>query len=100
MPDFKLNEVKALEYKRPVIEKGYNDQTLYVNISNPDIAVKPVTPKTKEVFTGGRGYDLWLLWNAVQPTTQWNDPENAVCIAAGPLGGTPSYPGSDRKSVV
>ena len=99
MSDFKLNEVKALEYKRPVIEKGYNDQTLYVNISDPDIAIKPVAPKTKEVFTGGRGYDLWLLWNAVQSTTQWNDPENAVCIAAGPLGGTPIYPGSGKSIV-
>ena len=99
MPDLKLNEVKVLEYKRPVIEKGYNDQTLYVNISDPAIAVKPVAPKTKEVFIGGRGYDLWLLWNAVQPTTQWNDPENAVCIAAGPLGGTPNYPGSGKSIV-
>ena len=99
MSDVKLHEVKALDYKRPVIEKGYNDQTLYVNISEPDIAVKPVTSKTKEVFIGGRGYDLWLLWNAVEPTTQWNDPDNAVCIAAGPLGGTPIYPGSGKSIV-
>jgi aldehyde:ferredoxin oxidoreductase len=58
-----------------------------------------VAEKTKKTFIGGKGYDLWLLWNAVQPTTRWNDPENALCIAAGPLGGTPIYPGSGKSIV-
>jgi aldehyde:ferredoxin oxidoreductase len=99
MPDFKLKEVKTLEYDRPAIEKGYTDQTLYVNISDSEITIKPVDAKTKETFIGGKGYDLWLLWNAVQPKTKWNDPENEICIAAGPLGGTPTYPGSGKSIV-
>jgi len=39
------------------------------------------------------------LWNAVAPTTRWDDPQNAVCIASGPLGGTPIYPGSGKSIV-
>ncbi len=89
MPDYELKLIKTLEYKRPEVDKGYVDQTLYVNVSDPAIAIKPVDPKTKEVFIGGKGYDLWLLWNAVEPTTQWKDPQNTVCNASGPMGGTP-----------
>ena len=99
MPDYELKLIKTLEYKRPEVDKGYVDQTLYVNVSDADIAVKPVDQKTKEVFIGGKGYDLWLLWNAVDSDTRWNDPQNAVCIACGPMGGTPSYPGSGKSIV-
>jgi len=99
MPDYELKLVKTLEYKRPEVNKGYVDQTLYVNVSDPAIAIKPVDQKTKEVFIGGKGYDLWLLWHAVEPTTQWNDPQNTVCIASGPMGGTPLYPGSGKSIV-
>jgi aldehyde:ferredoxin oxidoreductase len=53
----------------------------------------------KETFVGGKGFDLWLLWNAVNGKTRWDDPENAVCIACGPLGGTPIYPGSGKSIV-
>ena len=99
MSDYNLKLVKSTEYKRPEIDKGYTDQTLYVNISNQEMVIKPVDQKIKDVFIGGKGYDLWLLWNAVEATTQWNDPANAVCIAAGPLGGTPIYPGSGKSIV-
>ena len=90
MPDYELNVVKTLEYKRPEIDKGYADQTLSVDISNREMAIKPVEPKIKDVFIGGKGYDLWLLWNAVESTTRWNDPANAICIASGPWGVRPS----------
>jgi len=99
MPDYELKLIKTMEYKRPEVDKGYVDQTLYVNVSDPAMAIKPVDQKTKEVFIGGKGYDLWLLWNAVAPTTQWNDPQNTVCIASGPMGGTPIYPGSGKSIV-
>jgi len=99
MPEFNLKVAKTLDYKRPEIEKGYTDQTLHVNISDADITIKPVEQKTKDTFIGGKGYDLWLLWNAVQTDTRWNDPQNAICIACGPLGGTPIYPGSGKSIV-
>ncbi|MEE4264114.1 MAG: aldehyde ferredoxin oxidoreductase C-terminal domain-containing protein [Desulfobacteraceae bacterium] len=99
MPEFSLKVTKTLDYQRPEIEKGYNDQTLHINISDTDISIKPVAQKTRELFVGGKGYDLWLLWNAVRADTRWNDPQNAICIACGPLGGTPIYPGSGKSIV-
>ena len=70
MPDYKLTVTKSLDYQRPEIEKGYTDQTLHIDISNPDISIQPVAQKTKNTFVGGKGYDLWLLWNAVQADTR------------------------------
>ena len=99
MTELKIKEVKTLHYERPVIEKGYANQTLSVNLSDSKILTKPVSEKMKETFIGGKGFDLWLLWNAVKGTTKWNDPENAICIACGPLGGTPIYPGSGKSIV-
>lgn len=99
MTEFKLDAVETLEYDRPAIEKGYANQTLSVDIAGADIAIKPVTEKMKDVFIGGKGFDLWLLWNAVKRSTKWNDPENAICIASGPMGGTPIYPGSGKSIV-
>jgi aldehyde:ferredoxin oxidoreductase len=59
----------------------------------------PVTDLMKDRFIGGKGFDLWLLWQAITGDTRWNDPENAICIASGPMGGTPSYPGSGKSIV-
>jgi aldehyde:ferredoxin oxidoreductase len=99
MTQFEMKTIKTFDYDRPAIEKGYAGQTLCCDISDADISIKPVTDKMKAVFIGGKGFDLWLLWNAVSGTTKWNDPENAICIASGPLGGTPIYPGSGKSIV-
>jgi len=97
--EYKMETLKTFYYDRPIIEKGYANQTLFIDISVPDISVKPVDEKMKEVFIGGKGFDLWLLWQAVKSTTQWTDPDNAICISSGPMGGTPLYPGSGKSIV-
>jgi aldehyde:ferredoxin oxidoreductase len=99
MTELKFKEIKTVTYKRPALEAGYANRTLYVNLSALEISIKPVTEKMKRIFIGGKGFDLWLLWNAVESTTRWNDPDNEVCIACGPLGGTPIYPGSGKSIV-
>ncbi|MEM2108593.1 MAG: aldehyde ferredoxin oxidoreductase C-terminal domain-containing protein, partial [Candidatus Bathyarchaeia archaeon] len=90
------------KYEPRKVERGYNNRTLYVNLSNMQIASKPVSEKMKETFTGGRGFNLWLLWNALPKDriVRWDDPENEICIASGPLGGIPVYPGSGKSIAV
>ena len=87
-------------YELGTIERGYTGRTLYVNLSDKAIASKPVTEQMKEVFIGGRGFGLKLLWDAVTPDTKWDDPENEIVISSGPLGGTTGYPGSGKSLVV
>jgi aldehyde:ferredoxin oxidoreductase len=94
--------IAEFKYQLGKVERGYNNRTLYIDISNMRIVEKPVTKDMKEKFIGGRGFDLWLLWQALPKdrVTKWDDPENEICIACGPLGGTPVYPGSGKSIAV
>jgi len=94
--------VAEFTYPLRKVEKGYNNRTLYINLTNNQIKSKPVTQHMKDTFIGGRGFNLWLLWNALPKDhiVMWDDPENEICIACGPLGGTPIYPGSGKSIVV
>jgi len=71
-----------------------------VNLTDNTITSKSVSDEMKRTFIGGRGFDLWLLWNATHPRLKWSDPENEICIACGPLGGTTIYPGAGKSIVV
>jgi len=94
--------VAEFTYFHGKVEKGYNNRTLYIDLTNNQIKSKPVTQYMKDTFIGGRGFNLWLLWNALPKDrmVKWDDPENEICIACGPLGGTPIYPGSGKSIVV
>lgn len=87
-------------YKQQPVVHGYANRTLHINLSQNTIEEKPVTQQMKDLFTGGRGFALWLLWNAVTEKTSWDDPENALVIANGPLCGTTAYPGMGKSTVV
>lgn len=93
------NLIAEMSYKKPEIVKGYANQTLYINLTEHAFKIKEVTEKMKQTFIGGKGFCLWLLWNAVTGNTKWNDPENELCIASGPLAGTTIYPGSGKSIV-
>ena len=71
-----------------------------MNLDTNTIRAKPVTDRMKEIFIGGRGFGLWLLWNGVTAGTKWDDPENEIVISSGPLGGTTSFPGSGKSLCV
>ncbi|MCK5311710.1 MAG: aldehyde:ferredoxin oxidoreductase [Desulfobacteraceae bacterium] len=99
MAGLNLKEIKSISYERAPINKGYSDKSLHVNLDKSEINIKDIEAKVKDKFIGGKGYDLWMLWNSVTSETKWNDPENAICIAAGPLAGTPGYPGGGKSIV-
>lgn len=85
--------------KRPV-EQGYANRTLHINLSEYSIREEPVSQQMKDLFTGGRGFGLRLLWNAIGDDTRWDDPENALVFTTGPLCGTTAYPGMGKAHVV
>ena len=92
-----LNEY---DYDLQPVDKGYANRTLHIDLSTNQITSQPVTQAMKEIFTGGRGFCLKLLWDAVSPDTRWSDPKNALVIAGGPIGGITAYPGSGKSTVV
>ena len=56
MAEFRTEEIKALRYARPPIHKGYANQTLYVNLSDSTIAIKPVDEKDEGDICRGKGF--------------------------------------------
>jgi len=87
-------------YELKPVERGYNNRTLYINLTDNTFTEKPVTQQMKDLFTGGRGFALKLLWDAVTPETKWDDAENELVIANGPICGITAYPGSGKATVV
>ena len=87
-------------YELRPVERGYANRTLYVNLDTNTIYEKPVTQRMKDLFTGGRGFALKLLWDAVNPETKWDDRKNELVIANGPICGITAYPGSGKSTVV
>lgn len=82
------------------LDKGYSDQSLYVNLDTLTTEVRPVDPSVKEKFVGGKGYGLRMLWDAVTPQTKWSDPENEIVISGGPVCGITQYAGSGKSICV
>ncbi len=79
--------------------RGYNMRTLYINLTSMEIKEKPVSEEMKRKFIGGKGFDLKLLWDAVNEKTRWDSAENEINIACGPIAGNTNYPGSGKSIV-
>jgi aldehyde:ferredoxin oxidoreductase len=92
--------LKAFDYQFKPLDKGYTDKILYINVGNNDIVEKAVPPMMKEKFVGGKGYGLKLLWDATRPDTRWDDPENEIIIAPGPIAGITQYSGAGKSLIV
>ncbi len=88
------------EYEMRPVERGYANRTLHINLETNEISQKNITQQMKDLFTGGRGFGLKLLWDAVTPDTKWDDPQNELIIANGPICGTTAYAGSGKATVV
>ena len=81
------------------LEKGYARRWLRVNLDKNEISIHPVTEQMIDLWTGGKGFDLWLTFQEIDGSTKWDSPNNPICFSSGPLGGTTSFPGSGKTLV-
>jgi len=79
--------------------RGYSDRILRIDLDKNEISTQPVTQQMKDLWTGGKGFDLWMMFQEVSKNTKWDSPENPICFSPGPLGGTTSFPGSGKTLV-
>ena len=86
----------SLDYAPGRVRRGYADRTLHVDLSANRIEIRPVTQYMKDFFTGGKGFDLYLMWQSIPGPIAWDDPRNGLYFSAGPLGGTPYFSGSGK----
>ncbi|MFA6653255.1 MAG: aldehyde ferredoxin oxidoreductase N-terminal domain-containing protein [Candidatus Delongbacteria bacterium] len=91
----KHKPLKQMPYEPKELYRGYTDRTLYINLDTNDVKIKPVPAQMKEKFIGGKGYGLRLLWDGTRPDTKWNDNDNEIIIAPGPICGITQYAGAE-----
>jgi len=92
--------LQKYSYELSEIDRGYNNRTLYVNISDNTVNEKPVSEEMKDKFIGGKGFGLRLLWDGTQPNTRWDDADNEIIISPGPIAGITQYSGTGKSLVV
>jgi len=92
--------LKEYAYQPGEIDRGYNNRTLYVNLSDNTISEKTVSEEMQDKFIGGKGFGLRLLWDGTKPDTRWDDPENEIVISPGPVAGITQYSGTGKSLVV
>ncbi|NIM13716.1 MAG: hypothetical protein GTO45_16705 [Candidatus Aminicenantes bacterium] len=87
----------AFEIKE--LHRGYSDRVLRIDLDKNEVTILPVTQQMKDLWTGGKGFDLWLMFREINKDTKWDSHENPLCFSSGPLGGTTSFPGSGKTIV-
>jgi len=100
MLEEKQKLLTSFEFEPGKVERGYTDRRLYINLSENKIEERSIDPQVRETFTGGRGYGIWYLWQAVSDKTRWNDPENEIIFCTGPICGITQYSGTGKTHVV
>jgi NADH:ubiquinone oxidoreductase subunit E len=89
----------AFDFEVVPIDRGYAGRYLRIDLGSTTVEVRPVTEQMKDLWTGGKGFDLWITLLEIHAGTKWDSPENPICFATGPLGGTTSFPGSGKTLV-
>ncbi len=67
---------------------GYAGKILRVNLTDEFISEEVLDEAELRKWVGGVGFGAKYLYDEVPPEVQWNDPENRLIVASGPLGGT------------
>ncbi len=85
-----------IQYRPARVAGGSTDRILRVNLSTQEISVQELPPDFKNMYTGGRGYALKLIWDETGPDTGYDSPENLLVMSSGPLGNEPGFPGTGK----
>ncbi|MFW9875535.1 MAG: aldehyde ferredoxin oxidoreductase family protein [Candidatus Thorarchaeota archaeon] len=75
-----------------------NKKIAYINLSTGEIITKQIPKSIREQFLGGRGINMYLLYNHLLPGIDPLSPENVLLIGAGLLTGIPAM-GSGRCDI-
>lgn len=78
---------------------GYAGLYADINLTNKKVTKFQLEDEMLRCYLGGTGIGARLLYDRVKPSVRWDDPENCVIIATGPLNGT-RLAGSGTFSVV
>lgn len=78
---------------------GYAGKLLRVDLTTDELTNMTFNEETLRQYLGGTGLGVKILFDEVDPTADWANPQNRLIIASGPLGGT-RIGGSGTISIV
>ena len=64
---------------------GLDNKIAYINLTTGEIETKPIPRKMRELYLGGRGLDMYLLYNHIKPGIDPLGPDNVALVSAGVL---------------
>src|SRR5436305_6872324 len=73
---------------KDVMPGGIMGRILRVDLTSETITVEPLSPAMARMWLGGTGLGAKVLYDEVPAGVEWDDPQNRLIIAAGPLAGT------------
>ncbi len=90
-----MNKI-SIDYEKKSIERGYTDRLLRIDLTRQAITVETIPAATKEMFVGGRGYCLQLVYDGTSAATRYDSPENVLALAGGPFCGESGFAGTGK----
>jgi aldehyde:ferredoxin oxidoreductase len=67
---------------------GYNGRLLRVDMTTGKISPQAFDEKTAREYIGGACLGIRIIYDEVDPSGEWSDPENRLFLGGGPLSGT------------
>ena len=83
-----LDTRKGENMKAMARVNGYANKVLRVDLSSERISEEYLDEDTLKKYIGGVGLGAKYLYEEVPPGTTWDDPENRLIFATGPLNGS------------
>jgi aldehyde:ferredoxin oxidoreductase len=65
-----------------------NRKIAYIDLSSGEIETAPIPVEMRKLYLGGRGLDMYLLYNHLEPGVDPLGPDNVLTVSAGLLVGT------------
>jgi aldehyde:ferredoxin oxidoreductase len=65
-----------------------NRKIAYIDLSTGQVEVAPIPVIMRKLYLGGRGLDIYLLYNHLEPGVDPLGPDNVLLVSAGLLAGT------------
>ena len=72
------------------VDMSLSRKAAFVDLSTGEITYKDIPLELRKKFLGGRGIDMYLLYNLVKPGIDPLEPDNVLLVSAGLLTGTPA----------
>ena len=65
-----------------------NRNIAYIDLTTGEFKAAPIPIEMRELYLGGRGLDMYLLYNHLEPGVDPLGPDNVLTVSAGLLGAT------------